>query len=540
MFSYVSIADSGITPIMLWTGNPFLRAALNFFDMTDIGNQTLSVIVTNQNSELISEAIVNGTVTSPNGTQTQVNFTETAAGNYTINFTFDQIGNYVIAVSVNKTGFDNITGSKSIYVGLVEFTEFTGSDVFQGTTAFFDLTLRNKGNVSATVIPFLAIKTLSGTIVFSKTGYASALTANQTVSFLQHNTLVWTVGSATAGIYNATAHINFTGPDNITRQTPTKSFTFQVKAQSVTTVGGTTGGAVSGGTIIIINESVENVPTEEFVQFLNIPILIETDPGGYVPETIVVYNPTGKSINNIRIRVENIPSGWYFIENENIESVAPASSNVVNIIFTIPPDAPSGNYQGKIIFQNENLLREYSFILRINPPLPTNVMISRIAEVKEVQGRTNFIVIVRGRKDLESVSVVERIDKSIASSIDEIEFSIPPTRVIQPDPIVEWILNDLKAGEERNITYFVRKAINTTSPFIYSSVEQVVTIEKAEPPREPVINLSDILVVLPIIVIVIIILVYRSRKYREREKISEAKRFLGGLRLISERGFVFR
>lgn len=516
-----------------------LLATLNFFNMPQQNtNQTLSAIIKNEYGALQSNATVNGIVIAPNGGQAQINFTETATGNYTYSFLFDQIGNYTIAVSVTKTGFNNITGSKNIYVGLIEFASFTGIDVFQSTTAYFDLGLRNKGNMTSTVVPFLYIYNAAGTLVFSIQGLSSTVSAGQNVSLFQHNTLAWSVGSTAAGVYNATAYLRFTDTTNTTAQTSNRSVLFQVRAVPTTTTTTTSGGGggttVTGGTYIIVQnetQAVVNVPTPEFVQFINIPILIEAYPSYRTSHEIVLFNPTDVDINNIRMSVNNIPENWFTIDKDTINLPA-QDADTISINFIIPQDAPPGNYQGTFSFSNAEYLRDFAFIVRVNQVLPGQTsLVTKESVVQEVAERTNFVINIKNRNTfLESLRITEKIDKDIANHVSEVEFSIQPSKVVQADPIVQWTLTNLLPNEERNITYKVKKTINTTKPFIYTSIEELVSVERVSEVLPLTINIYDIAVIIPIAVLFIIVLLHRIRKSRTRESMSEARRLAERLR----------
>lgn len=511
-----------------------LLLSLNFLDMQQHNtNQTLSVIVKNEFSLPVTNVTVNGTVIAPNGTQTQINFTETSTGNYTKNFTFDQIGNWTIAATAAKPGFNNATGAKSIHVGLIEFVSFTGIDVFQSTTAFFDLGLRNKGSVSSTVVPFLVIYDSSGGVVFSVQGLSSTVAAGQNISLFQHNILTWSVGSTAAGTYNATAYLRFTDTTNNTVQAPNRTFLFQVKA--ISTSGSVAGGSSSGGSsggggtkIVIIqspNQSVENLPVEEFIQFINIPILVEAYPGYQTSQHITMFNPTDVDINDIKLSITGIPADWVFTDKNSLNLLY-QDADTIFVQFRIPNNAQPGNYQGTFSFANAKYLRDFAFILRINQVLPGQaVLVSKEAVLQEVAERTEFVIYIKNKdKFLESLRVTEKIDKDIAGHVSEVEFSTPPTKVLQDDPLVQWTFKNILPNGERNITYRVRKTINTTKPFIYTSIEEIESVETTNQTAPIFVNIYDILAILPVMLLFIAVIMYRMHKSSARQSMQEARR----------------
>ncbi len=509
-----------------------LLMTLNFFDIQQPGNETLSVIVTNEFSSPVTNATVNGTITAPNGTQTQINFTETATGNYTKNFTFDTVGNWTIAVSASKAGFNNISSAKNIYIGLIELASFTGIDVYQSTTASFSFGIKNKGNVtSSNVSSSLFIYDSTGGLVFSKTGSSVSVSAGQNLT----NTLTWSVGSTAAGTYNATGYLNFTDTNNATALTPNRTFLFQVLALPPTApTPSPSGGGGGGPTIIIIKnvtQAVENVPVQEFIQFSSIPILIEAYPGYRTTQPVTIFNPLDTPIDGVRMSVKNIPDTWFFADKDRAD-LQPGQTGTFTINFIVPGDAQPGNYQGSFSFTNGDYLRDFAFILRVNQVLPGQTsLISKESVVHEVSERTNFVIFVKNKdKFLESLSITERVDKSIASNVNELEFSVPPTKVIQPDPIIQWTFKNLFPNEQRNITYRVKKVINTTRPFIQTSIEEIVSIERVSEVVPVFVNLYDFVYIIPIAVIFILVIIRRIRKSRARESLSEARKLAERLR----------
>jgi hypothetical protein len=69
--------------------------------------------------------------------------------------------------------------------------------------------------------------------------------------------------------------------------------------------------------------------------------------------------------------------------------------------------------------------------------------------------------------------VVEEIPKSIASMVHQIDFDAPPTKILEYDPVVKWVLEDLETGETRRISYRVNVVLDEYSPYVYWPFKQV-------------------------------------------------------------------
>jgi hypothetical protein len=53
-----------------------------------------------------------------------------------------------------------------------------------------------------------------------------------------------------------------------------------------------------------------------------------------------------------------------------------------------------------------------------------------------------------------NITVTEYIPKDFAQHVGDIEFSVPPTRILADDAVVEWQIAELKPGEQKAITYY--------------------------------------------------------------------------------------
>ncbi|MBI4154056.1 hypothetical protein HY501_01865 [Candidatus Woesearchaeota archaeon] len=504
-----------------------ISARMDFADQTSTGSQTLSVFVADNRGSLVSGAVVNGTVVEPDGNVTKINFTQTSAGNYTKSFNLSKTGDYAIQVSVSKQGFANISGSKSIYIGLVKLTSFVSdSSVVQGNTIGFRFTTRNTGNVNTTIVPRLFVYNSAGNLVFSKSGVSQAISGNETISLLQNNIMIWSVGSASPGTYSASGNILFVDPGGNLASTPNLTLIFNIlPSQTNVSIPST----LVGGSITIEKPLAAPQPAERFVQFMDIPVLIDALPGEQTTGNIIIFNPNDVS-SGFNTTIEGIPPEWFSIIDGS-SSIGSKEIKTATIVLNIPKDAIPGSYQIKVHFENDNFEKDFFSVLKVNPKeqvVQTDSIISKSVKINEVKNETHFTIKVKNKeKPLESITIVENIDKSIAGNINEIVFPYPPSRIIQPDPIVEFTFKDVKSFEERNATYYVRKVVNTTAPFAFSSFEQISTIEKIAKEVKKEADYGQIaLLIMTALVIIAVIIWYARRKSRIREEVKEVEKII--------------
>ncbi|MBI2232582.1 MAG: hypothetical protein HYU56_01570 [Candidatus Aenigmarchaeota archaeon] len=495
-------------------------ARLDFVDQIHTGSQILSVIVSDNLGNLVSGAVVNGTIVGPGGSQTPINFTETAAGNYTNNFNLSDIGDYTIQVSIAKPGFADISSSKGVYAGFVKLASFTSDpQVFQGNSIAFSYSAVNMGTVNSTITPKLFVYNSQGALVFSKTGVAQELKANETATQVQVNIMTWSAGFTAAGQYNATGQILFTDPGGNEVLTPNKTVIFNILESTSTSASSGGGGGSGGASVPAPVQNITNLtqiprPVAETLQFVTVPALVEIFQGERKAENIVLYNPTDNDISGIRASVDGI-SDWVSIP-EPVFDAQQKGEKIVTMILDVPPTAVPGNYQARLRFFNGTALRELFFILRVysrDQILQRNFIVIGNSFVDEIKNETHIRVNIKNKEQhLESATLAVRIDKNIASRADEVVFIGTSPRIIEEDPLVEYTFLDLKPFEERNVSYYVRNVI-ATMPFSYASAEQIsIVTPSAVNVPEGRIPFDLILVDTAVIFVIVFCIILSKRK----------------------------
>ncbi len=432
---------------------------------------------------------------------------------------------------------------------LINFTSLVGEGVvYQSTTARFQLTVKNTGSVASTIVPRLYIYNSAGSLVYERTGTSTTLEAGATVSLLQYSTLIFSVSTIAAGTYNATVNVLFTNENNETQVTQNRSVLFEIRAVTVTTTATSgTGVTVAGGGDLVIFEQAAKEIEPGFLKLSNAPVLLEMKPGEERIEFFSIHNPSNQTIRLVTMSNGGVPEGWIFLEDPLVNVEAYSDREVVMHIL-VPEDAIPGNYQVRLSASNKDFKRDYFFILRVIEPLhpteeggTTPLFISKTARVDEIKEETHFTLRVKNSDQFaRKLSVVEKIDKRIAAHVDEVEFFTPPSKIIEPDPIVEWLFTNVEPNEERNITYFVRKAVNTTKPFVYPSIEQAAFF-----PGVPVAPITEKVDYTPLFNAIAILMIAAASAYgayrlehelRKKFYIKGIRRFIGKPLVTTETG----
>ncbi len=85
---------------------------------------------------------------------------------------------------------------------------------------------------------------------------------------------------------------------------------------------------------------------------------------------------------------------------------------------------------------------------------------SRTFDYDEAEGKTKVTVNIKVKEDSKKLRYIEIIAKCFANDVDEIDFDIPPTKVINEDPLLMWEFDNVKEGDEITISYSVQKMID--------------------------------------------------------------------------------
>ncbi len=233
------------------------------------------------------------------------------------------------------------------------------------------------------------------------------------------------------------------------------------------------GGGVSAPTgEIIPDEPITPSSTTGFV-VLQQSVLTEVLPTEVVTNGITIKNVLGKPITNAKVAVTGVPAGWVTVP-QPVSIAAGATATMIAVI-AVPEDAASGDYAVVLSLQEQGFSGTSEFVLRVRSfdPETDKAITLRHVGVGQDSGSSILLRILNGNEKIPNYDIIEVIDKSIASSVDEIEFSVPPTEIIQADPIVKWTLHDLVPGESRNVSYQTKHVLTEFTPYVYWPVDEI-------------------------------------------------------------------
>ncbi len=145
---------------------------------------------------------------------------------------------------------------------------------------------------------------------------------------------------------------------------------------------------------------------------------------------------------------------------------------------------------------------------------------------------SKVVISIIGSEEIKDISIIEIIPKAVAQSADELTFSEPPI-IIQSDPIVQWNVSELSVGQKKDISYIVKKKIESLDSITVAvglKKEKEIITEKPSAFEEKLQLLQNkttlglFLIVLTLLVLIIVVAVkYLSHKGKNKRRKSVGK-----------------
>lgn len=341
----------------------------------------------------------------------------------------------------------------------------------------------SQGNVPYTGYPHIHIFAPGGGSLQNVTGTSVNVSKNVPEgSPVNVQDLPWSTGANPDGTYNASAYVNATATAASCAPAGPRNVTFNVNSAGLCPPpppGG--GGAAGGGAAAAAppapaappaEAGAEGIPTIEGLPFaLDSPLpLLRLAPGQRAPLPLPFHipedAPPGDRWVLIRLPGAIFPSVPVLIEARPGASVAPVFVAEGN-----DPGAPRPVPDTALI------------LVRVKPYDPARVGVFRGVTLDHDAKTSSISLEVRnGPKAVPRMEVVEEIPKSLASDASQIRSSTP-FQVLESDPVVRFVLRDLKPGEARTVRYEVPKVLGEARPYVYFPVKQVNVFTTVTPLR---------------------------------------------------------
>ncbi|MDY6864386.1 MAG: hypothetical protein SVY15_00235 [Halobacteriota archaeon] len=350
----------------------------------------------------------------------------------------------------------------------------------------FIVVIENTGNIAINATAQINITNSSGYLVDTLIFDPTEIPAFGVVTFVKS----WNSGNNSIGMYNATSKATY---ENFTTSEVTRSFSIILKPKNYN---------IDGFTYTLEEKKIIPTNQDELVlEFLKIPVLIETLPGDCVLSSIEIGNPTNETLElNVHTNIERIDSED---ESEMVRiipdslSIPPNESKKLNIIVSIPTDVSIKDYLVLIRVGNEIFEDENFFILRVSsknsdyshPIIKRSVVIDNKKNVTSVS-----LNIENSEIPIRTLEIIEQIPKEMAPSVGEILFETEPM-ILLDGPLVKWRFDDLIPNEKNMIHYEIPWVLEDCSLYIYWPVKQMNIFNYYEPTSDESldkIRISDI------------------------------------------------
>ncbi|GBE17598.1 NPCBM-associated, NEW3 domain of alpha-galactosidase [archaeon BMS3Abin16] len=384
---------------------------------------------------------------------------------------------------------------------LSEVLNFSVDPAFtsQNTIIDFTITLRNIGNQPINATPRINITGSGGGLVASLVLTPIEIAVGDDATFISS----WNTGSNQVGIYTADMIVGYEGKTTDVVQT---SFTIQAVTPPPSGGSGSTTPPVTSAPGTPAAETPESVtppaellpvlppllpPVEQplgegRIRFVKYPIIEETRPGETTTADIVVSNIGEAEITPVDVIVSGVPNEWVEVMSDTA-GLGPGDTRSINMGFSIPAGAFPGNYRVTTTLTSGESEAMTFFILRVKPypaELERPSVTRRVVVDSEKGVSIVGLKVENAGRFIQRLDIVEEIPKDVASHVNQVDFGVPPTEIIEADPVVRWQMDDIDFFETRTLSYEVSGAFEEYSTFVDWPLRQMNILYDISPPEE--------------------------------------------------------
>jgi len=188
-----------------------------------------------------------------------------------------------------------------------------------------------------------------------------------------------------------------------------------------------------------------------------------------------VLNQGSSTISGLQVSVAGSAGGWVSVFPSTF-SLDAGEEETLNVTIEVPDNAASGDYSLRITVAEGAANAETASVVRVKPYPPgyARPTVTRTVSLDREAGASVISLRVQNSDNfVDELEVVEEIPKSLAENVDQITFDVQPTEILEPDPVVRWILENLEPYETRTISYSINRILPDYSSYAYWPLQQV-------------------------------------------------------------------
>lgn len=194
-------------------------------------------------------------------------------------------------------------------------------------------------------------------------------------------------------------------------------------------------------------------------------------------------NQSSVRITGLQVSLAGVPENWVSIVPSTF-SLDAGEEAALNVTISVPSDVPTGDYGLQITIVKGTARAESTSLIRVKP-YPSGyarASVTRLVALDREENRSLITLSVRnGNTFAEVVELVEEIPKSVAENTSLISFTTTPAEILENDPVVKWVLENLESHETRTISYSIARILPDYTSYAYWPVKQLTVVyERAE------------------------------------------------------------
>jgi NPCBM-associated, NEW3 domain of alpha-galactosidase len=401
-----------------------------------------------------------------------------------------------------------VTSTTSVgAVSLVQITDFSVTPTFtsQNQLIDFSVTVKNTGNLPINATPLINVTNASNITISNITFTPVSIAVGNNATFIAS----WNTNNYPLGDYSPGVLVYYGN-----KTTPTYNSFFKIQSVTPPSTSGS-GGSDRNVTAVppmpdtepgklippeeLLPELPPLIPPEEQtldegkIGFVKYPVILEIRPGGTATADILVSNIGDANITPLSVEITGVPREWVEVMTEDIELKA-GDFIGINMGFSVPAGAWPGNYRVTVVLKSGDSEARMFLILRVKPypaKLERPVVTRRVVVDTQKGTSTITLEVENAGRFIKKLEVVEEIPKDLASNVDQVDFGVPPSEIIESDPVVKWALEDIDFYEIRTIDYVVHRVLEEYSAYVNWPLRQLNIFYSITPPR-PEVEISNV------------------------------------------------
>lgn len=217
------------------------------------------------------------------------------------------------------------------------------------------------------------------------------------------------------------------------------------------------------------------LPEEEYLEWEFRPVLVEALQGETRFLSLRIRNSGDEQLTGVEVSLSGSAAEMVTVVPGRF-TLAPLEEMTLVAVLAVPGGATPGDLWLRLTAQSGEAIADTVALVRIKPFPEDRPAVTRTVELDRAEMKTAVMLnVVNSRRALASFEVVEDIPKWLAQDAGEVS-SEDEHEILEPDPMIRWVLSALRPYEKRSISYSVDVIPDDVSGLLYWPIRQLSAV----------------------------------------------------------------